>query len=205
MASNERLEFLGDAVLGMVVTDHIYTAYPQLAEGALAKVRATVVSAPTLAGIAEGLGLGDTLLLGKGEEVSGGRHKPSILADALEAVIGALYLDGGIDTAAATVRHLFADAVDSAAAGPGTQDFKTRLQELAARHFGELPSYELSESGPDHDKRFCARVHLGGEALGEGEGRSKKEAEQAAATAAFARLGGDRPGLVGDDERGDRP
>ncbi|MCB0997054.1 MAG: ribonuclease III [Acidimicrobiales bacterium] len=200
--SNERLEFLGDAVLGLVVTDHIYRTYPELAEGELAKVRASVVSAPTLAELAGEVGLGDGLRLGKGEEVSGGREKPSILADAMEAVIGAVYLDGGWEAAVGVVRDLFEPAVHAASEQPGTEDFKTRLQELAARHFDGLPRYELTEAGPDHDKRFTAVVSLDGTPLGEGVGRSKKEAEQAAATAAFERLRDERPDLVGDDERG---
>jgi len=186
--SNERLEFLGDAVLGLIVTDHIFLTYPELPEGELAKVRATVVSAATLAEVAAELELGHAILLGKGEDASGGREKPSILADALEAVIGAVYLDGGWEAAQELVLNLLGDRIAEAAAGPGGQDYKTRLQELAARHFEELPRYEVSDEGPDHAKRFFATVHLAGRAHGVGEGRSKKQAEQAAARAAWSTL-----------------
>jgi ribonuclease III len=186
--SNERLEFLGDAVLGMVVTDHIFSAYPDMPEGELAKLRASVVSAAALADLAGELDLGAAVRLGKGEAASGGGRKPSILADALEAVLGAVYLDGGMDAVRPLVRHLLDQRILAAAAGPGGHDFKTQLQELAARHFEELPSYSLRDEGPDHEKRFYATVHLGGEPQGSGEGRSKKQAEQAAAHAAWVRL-----------------
>lgn len=186
--SNERLEFLGDAVLGLVVTDHIYRAYPQLPEGELAKVRAAVVNAGVLAEVAAELDLGAALLLGKGEDASGGREKPSILADAMEAVIGAVYLDGGWEAAYALVMRLLGERIAEAAAGPGGQDFKTRLQELAARHFDQLPRYDVVDEGPDHAKRFYATVHLAGRARGRGEGRSKKQAEQAAARTAWESL-----------------
>lgn len=186
--SNERLEFLGDAVLGLVVTDHIYRAYPDLPEGELAKVRAAVVNAGVLADVAAELDLGAALLLGKGEDASGGREKPSILADAMEAVIGAVYLDGGWEAAYELVMRLLGDRIAEAAAGPGGQDFKTRLQELAARHFDQLPRYDVVDEGPDHAKRFYATVHLGGRPRGRGEGRSKKQAEQAAARTAWESL-----------------
>jgi ribonuclease-3 len=186
--SNERLEFLGDAVLGLVVTDHLFLTYPDLPEGELAKVRASLVNAEALADVALGLGLGSFLLLGKGEAASGGREKPSILSDAMEAVIGAVYLDGGWAAAADLVMTLLADRIEEAAAGPGGQDFKTRLQELAARTFEQLPRYEVHDDGPDHAKRFYAKVFLAGEERGEGEGRSKKQAEQGAARAAWIQL-----------------
>ena len=175
-------------MLGLIVTDHIFLTYPELPEGELAKVRATVVSAATLAEVAAELELGEAILLGKGEDASGGREKPSILADALEAVIGAVYLDGGWTPAQELVLKLLGDRIAEAAAGPGGQDYKTRLQELAARHFEELPRYEVSDEGPDHAKRFFATVHLAGRAHGVGEGRSKKQAEQAAARTAWATL-----------------
>src|SRR5437660_1799979 len=187
-ASNERLEFLGDAVLGLVVTDHLYRTYPDLPEGELAKVRASVVNSAALAEVAASLGIGLALLLGKGEDQSGGREKPSILADAMEAVIGAVYLDGGWDAAEKLVMTLLGERIEEAAAGPGGQDYKTRLQELAARHYDQLPRYVLEEEGPDHAKRFFATVSVGGSAEGRGEGRSKKQAEQAAARAAWAIL-----------------
>ena len=183
--SNERLEFLGDAVLGLVVTDHIFRTYPDLPEGELAKVRATVVSAAALAEIAVELELGDAVMLGKGEDASGGREKPSILADATEAVIGAVYLDGGWDAAEALVLDLLGDRIAAAAVGPGGQDYKTRLQELAARELETLPAYDVRDEGPDHAKRFFATVTIDGVSYGTGEGRSKKQAEQAAARVAW--------------------
>jgi len=186
--SNERLEFLGDAVLGLVVTDHLYRTYPSLPEGELAKVRASVVNSEALAEIAAALRLGDALSLGKGEDASGGREKPSILADAMEAVIGATYLDGGWAAAAELVMRLLGDRIEEAAAGPGGQDHKTRLQELAARKFDQLPRYEVVDDGPDHAKRFFATVALGGVVHGRGEGRSKKQAEQGAARQAWQAL-----------------
>ncbi|HWW52762.1 MAG TPA: ribonuclease III, partial [Acidimicrobiales bacterium] len=186
--SNERLEFLGDAVLGLVVTDHIFRTYPELPEGELAKVRASVVNAEALAEVASELGLGPALLLGKGEDASGGREKPSILADAMEAVIGAVYLDGGWEAAAELIMRLLGERVEEGAAGPGGQDYKTRLQELAARQFDQLPRYDVSDEGPDHAKRFFATVLVGGVPRGHGEGRSKKQAEQQAAGEAWHAL-----------------
>jgi ribonuclease-3 len=183
--SNERLEFLGDAVLGLVVTDHIFRVYPDLPEGQLAKVRATVVSAAALAEVAAELELGDALLLGKGEDQSGGREKPSILADAMEAVIGAVYLDGGWPAASELILDLLGERIGAAALGPGGQDYKTRLQELAAREHEALPEYAVVDDGPDHAKRFYATVSLKGTEYGAGEGRSKKQAEQAAARVAW--------------------
>jgi ribonuclease-3 len=188
-SSNERLEFLGDAVLGLVVTDHLFRSYPGLPEGELAKVRASVVNSEALAEIAAGLRLGEALLLGKGEDSSGGREKPSILADAMEAVIGAVYLDGGWMPAAELVMQLLGERIEEAAAGPGGQDYKTRLQELAARRFDQLPRYEVVDDGPDHAKRFFAAVSVGGVVRGRGEGRSKKQAEQGAAREAWQALG----------------
>jgi ribonuclease-3 len=183
--SNERLEFLGDAVLGLVVTDHIFCEYPHLAEGQLAKVRASVVNAEVLAEVAVGVGLGTCLLLGKGEDASGGREKTSILADAMEAIIAAVYLDGGLDTAREVVLRLLESRIAEAASGPGGDDYKTRLQELAAQVYDRLPRYQVRDEGPDHAKRFYATVLLGGEPRGTGEGGSKKQAEQAAARAAW--------------------
>jgi ribonuclease-3 len=186
--SNERLEFLGDAVLGLVVTVHVYDEYPELPEGELAKLRASVVNAEVLTELAEGIELGEALLLGKGEDGSGGRTKPSILADAMEAVIAAVYLDGGWGAAHDLVLVLLQDRIRVAAAGPGGQDYKTRLQELAAQRFDQLPRYTVRAEGPDHSKRFFASVRLDGAVRGEGEGRSKKQAEQAAARAAWESL-----------------
>jgi len=185
---NERLEFLGDAVLGLSVTDHIFDAYPNLPEGELAKLRASVVNAEILAALADEMDLGAALLLGKGEDASGGRAKPSILADAMEAVLAAVYLDGGWTAADALVLRLLGDEIREGASGPGGGDYKTRLQEVAAQRFDQLPRYQLRSDGPDHSKRFYATVMLRGEPYGEGEGRSKKQAEQAAARAAWQRL-----------------
>ncbi|MBW8826236.1 MAG: ribonuclease III [Acidobacteria bacterium] len=187
-ASNERLEFLGDAVLGLVVTDHIFRTYPELPEGELAKVRAAVVSAAALASLADQLGLGEAILLGKGEQASGGREKPSILADASEALIGAVYLDGGYDAARDLILDLLGERIEEAAAGPGGNDYKTRLQELAVRTLEVMPEYVVVDSGPDHAKRFFASVRLGPQTFGGGEGRSKKQAEQAVALLAWEAL-----------------
>ena len=187
-SSNGRLEFLGDAVLGLVVTDHLFRSYPGLAEGELAKVRASVVNAGVLAEVAGELGIGEALSLGKGEDASGGREKPSILSDAMEAVIGAVYLDGGWDAADQFVMALLGGRMREATAGPGGQDYKTRLQELAAQRLDTLPRYDVAEEGPDHAKRFFATVYLGSRACGTGQGRSKKQAEQAAAREAWRAL-----------------
>ena len=186
--SNERLEFLGDAVLGLVVTDYLFRTYGDLPEGELAKVRASLVNSEALAEIAVQAGVGEALLLGKGEDSSGGREKPSILADAMEAVIGAVYIESGWEGAAELIMRLLADRIAIAAAGPGGHDYKTRLQELSARRFEELPRYEVADEGPDHAKRFYATVTLGGVERGKGEGRSKKQAEQAAARLAWQQL-----------------
>ncbi len=194
--SNERLEFLGDSVLGLAVTNHIYAAYPDLAEGDLAKVRAAVVNSEALAEVAESLDLGTALLLGKGEDGSGGREKPSILADALEAVIGAIYLDEGWGAAAGLVMGWLGKRILEAAAGPGGRDYKTRLQEAAALVADQLPSYELEGMGPDHAKRFRAQVFVAGRCLGRGEGRSKKQAQQEAARMAWQVLA-TPPGVPG--------
>jgi ribonuclease-3 len=182
--SNERLEFLGDAVLGLVVTDEIYRRLPDAGEGQLSRVRASVVCAPALAEMAQELGLGSVLLLGKGEAASGGRERPSILADAMEAVIGAVYLDGGSSAADGLVRRLIEPRLLDA----GSPDHKSRLHELAAQgHHGPI-RYEITEQGPEHDKTFRAVVFLNEEPFGAGTGRSKKLAEQAAAEEAWLRL-----------------
>jgi ribonuclease-3 len=167
------------------VTAHVYAELPDMPEGELAKVRASVVNAVTMAEVAAEVGLGDVLLLGKGEDSSGGREKASILADAMEAVFGAVYLDQGHAAAEQLILGLLADRIDLAAEGPGGEDYKTQLQELAARHFDELPAYELRDEGPDHAKQFFAAVQVGGKVRGAGQGRSKKQAEQAAARRAW--------------------
>ena len=175
-------------MLALVVTDHIYAAYPEMAEGQLAPMRAEVVRAETLADLAVELRLGEALRLGRGEDASGGREKPSILSDAMEAVIGAVYLDAPWEVLVALVRGWLADRIAAAAQVPGIRDFKTRLQEYCARQGQSAPEYRLTEEGPDHAKQFMAVVHLGGEERGRGEGRSKKQAEQAAAASAWQML-----------------
>lgn len=185
--SNERLEFLGDAVLGLVVARWLYERFGEWSEGDLAKTRASLVSAATLAEVGRSAGLGDLLRLGRGEDASGGRHKPSILADAVEAVIGAAYLDGGIGVADRAVGLLLGPRLDAAAGSPGREDFKTRLQELAARLGFGPPVYDVATSGPAHDKLFEAEVRAGA-VRGCGTGTTKKEAEQRAARVAYAAL-----------------
>ncbi|WP_211226841.1 ribonuclease III [Amycolatopsis benzoatilytica] len=188
---NERLEFLGDAVLGLVVTDHLYTTHPDLPEGQLAKLRASVVNMHALAGVARGLGeggLGAHLLLGKGEELTGGRDKASILADGLEAVIGAAYLAHGIEVARKLVHHLFDGLLAEAPLRGAGLDWKTSLQELTASAGLGVPEYRVEDSGPDHRKEFTATVLVAGRALGSGTGTTKKEAEQKAAETAWRSL-----------------
>jgi ribonuclease-3 len=187
-ANNERLEFLGDAVLGLVVTDMAYRAFPDLAEGELAKLRASIVNMSALADVARDLALGDAVRLGKGEEMSGGRDKASILADALEAMLGAIYLDQGLDVATRLIQRLFRPRMTAYARGEGERDYKTILQELASQDLRSLPEYRIAERGPDHQKEFTATVFLAGKPWGTGTGRSKKEAEQQAAHEAWQRL-----------------
>ena len=186
--NNERLEFLGDAVLGLVVTDLAYRDFPDLPEGELAKLRAAIVNAASLADVARDIGLGEHLLVGKGEELSGGRDKASILADALEAVLGAIYLDRGLDTARKLIERLFRPRIVAYARGEGGRDYKTILQEVASSELRAVPEYRIAERGPDHEKEFTATVYLAGEAWGAGTGRSKKEAEQQAAHEAYRSL-----------------
>jgi ribonuclease III len=186
--SNERLEFLGDAVLGVVVAEHSYRRFPDFPEGKLAKLRAAVVNARVLAEVAEGLGIGEVLLLGRGEESSGGRTKASILADALEAVIGAVYLDAGWDAARPLVVRLLGDRIERAAAEPDDFDHKSRLQELTVHRGEGTPHYVVRGSGPDHDRHYVAEVFVNGERRGAGEGTSKKDAEQEAARTAWQEL-----------------
>lgn len=186
--SNERLEFLGDAVLGWVVAEIAYRRHGDLPEGKLTDLRKSVVNATALAEVAEAIGLGEWLLLGKGEDAAGGRRKPSILSDAFEAVLGAVYLDGGVEAAKALVARLFSERLDVAAGQLDRLDHKTVLQELTARLYDAAPVYLLTESGPDHAKTFKATVLIGGSALGAGEGKSKKLAEQQAASEAYDTL-----------------
>ena len=175
-------------MLSLVVTDHIYSAYPEMAEGQLAPLRAEVVRAEALADLAVELQLGKALLLGRGEEASGGREKPSILSDAMEAVIGAVYLDAPWEKLMVLVRGWLDERIAAASEGPGIRDFKTRLQEYCARNGQDAPDYRLTEKGPDHAKQFLAAVYVDGEERGQGQGRSKKQAEQAAAASAWQTL-----------------
>jgi ribonuclease III len=188
--NNERLEFLGDAVLGVVVTDMAYREFPHLPEGELAKLRAAIVNMSALADVARELGVGRFLLLGKGEEMSGGRDKASILADAMEAVLGAVYLDRGLNGSRKLIERLFWPRMQAYVRGEGARDFKTTLQELASQDLHAMPDYRISEQGPDHEKEFTATVYLAGKPWGSGVGGSKKEAEQQAAREAFERLSG---------------
>ncbi len=185
---NERLEFLGDAVLGLVVTDEIYNRLPDSAEGRLAKVRAAAVNTISLAEIARGVTIGDAVRLGVGEEQSGGRDKDSILANTLEAVLGAVYLDDGIKAATVVVMGLFDQLLDDIVLRRESLDYKTSLQELTASALSLMPIYRLTDTGPDHAKTFTAEVVIGEEVLGTGVGRSKKEAEQGAAQEAYGAL-----------------
>ncbi len=185
LPTNERFEFLGDSVLGLVVTDTLFRTHPDMAEGQLAKLRAAVVNARALAGIARNLGLGDFLFLGRGEESTGGRQKASILADTVEAVIGAVYLDRGLDEASSLVHRLFDPLIDESSRLGAGLDWKTSLQELTAASGLGVPEYFVDESGPDHEKSFTSRVRVAGEFYGNGVGRSKKEAEQDAASSAY--------------------
>jgi len=194
LPTNERLEFLGDAVLGLIVTDALFREYPDLPEGHLAKLRAAVVNMRALAEVARGLHLGDYVRLGRGEEGTGGRDKSSILADTLEAVIGAVYIELGLSEAGALVHRLFDPVIaQSARLGAGL-DWKTSLQELTAAGVLGVPEYHVEESGPDHQKSFRALVRVGGRVYGSGQGRSKKEAEQQAAAAAWSAISTGGPG-----------
>jgi ribonuclease-3 len=193
LPTNERLEFLGDSVLGLVVTDTLYRNHPELPEGQLAKLRAAVVNMRAHADVGRSLRLGEFVRLGRGEESTGGRDKTSILADTLEAVLGAVYIDRGLVQAARLVHRLFDPLIDDAATLGAGLDWKTSLQELTATTALGVPEYAVSETGPDHQKLFTAVVQVSGEAYGEGSGRSKKEAEQEAAAAAWRRLQADLP------------
>lgn len=185
---NERLEFLGDSVLGIVVTETLYTTHPDLTEGRLAKLRAAVVNARALAQVARGIGLGEHIKLGRGEEATGGRDKASILSDCLEAVIGAVHLSAGITGASEVVHRLFDPLMETAAGLGAGLDWKTSLQELAAERTLGVPEYLITDEGPDHLKVFTARVRVGEGVYGHGVGRSKKEAEQQAAQTAYSEL-----------------
>jgi ribonuclease-3 len=198
LPTNERLEFLGDSVLGLVVTDALFRGFPNLAEGQLAKLRAAVVNMRALADVARGLRLGDYVRLGRGEDGTGGRDKSSILADTLEAVIGAVYFDRGLDEASALVHRLFDPVIARSARLGAGLDWKTSLQELTASGVLGVPEYHVEESGPDHQKSFRALVRVGGHVYGTGTGRSKKEAEQQAAEAAWTAINDGELPLAGN-------
>lgn len=193
---NERLEFLGDAVLQLVVTDTLFRTHPDVAESQLAKYRAAVVNSRTLAEVARELGVGEFLRLGRGEQTTGGRDKGSILADAMEALIGAVYIDSGLEAATGLVHRMLDDRMAEAAALGAGLDWKTSLQELGARTGAGVPVYEVQASGPDHSKHFRAIVRVGPDISGEGSGASKKHAEQVAAAAAYATLSAAHPDLA---------
>ncbi|MEI6811246.1 MAG: ribonuclease III [Actinomycetes bacterium] len=183
--TNERLEFLGDSVLGLIVTAELYRRFPDLDESRLSPLRSGIVNMRALADIARTLHLGEYIRLGKGEEVTGGRDKNSLLADALEALIGAIYLETGIEKTTAIVASLINDTLESAMAKGVALDGKTALQELTAAQGVGSPEYVVTESGPDHDKSFVAVAMVGGSAIAQGEGKSKREAEQFAARNAY--------------------
>ena len=191
LPTNERLEFLGDSVLGIVITERLYRDFPDEPEGQLAKLRAAVVNAQALAEVARALGLGQHLLLGKGEESTGGDDKSSILADAMEAVIGAMYMSTDMETTRAFLERVFGPLIAASAQLGAGLDWKTSLQERAAQIEQGVPEYRVTDSGPDHAKEFSAEVLVGGRVLGRGHGRSKKVAEQEAAAQAYAVLGED--------------
>ena len=186
--TNERLEFLGDSVLGVVVTETLYRDHPDFSEGRLAKLRAAVVNARALADVAREIGLGQHIMLGRGEESTGGRNKASILSDTVEAVIGAIHLSGGISEAAKVIHRLFDPVMEAAASMGAGLDWKTSLQELSASLGLGVPDYLIEDDGPDHMKTFVARVRVGDLVLGNGHGRSKKEAEQGAAETAYQEI-----------------
>lgn len=183
---NERLEFLGDAVLELAISEWVFCQYPDIPEGGLTRIRAEVVSETGLAKVARLLPLGEGLQLGKGESKSGGREKASVLSDALEALLGAVYCDGGFAVACEVVRKLFSTEIERSAQSRYGTDCKTRLQERLQALHGELPEYQLTRvSGPDHERIFSIEVHFDGKLLGSGQGPSKKRAEQQAAAAAL--------------------
>ncbi len=186
--TNERLEFLGDSVLGIVITEELYQKYPQAAEGELAKLRAAIVNARALADVAREIGLGEFLMLGKGEEFTGGRDKSSILADSLEAVLGAIYLSHGLDKTSKVILKLFSSIIENSVDLGAALDWKTSLSEVMFSKKLGSADYLISEAGPDHDKQFTAKVIVNGQEFGTGTGKSKKTAEQNAAKEAFEKL-----------------
>ncbi|WP_029135385.1 ribonuclease III [Nakamurella lactea] len=199
LPTNERLEFLGDSVLGIVVTEELYRTHPDLPEGQLAKLRASIVNMHALAGVARAMNLGQLIRLGNGEELTGGRDKASILADAVEAILGALYLQLGLEPTRGVIHRLFHELIVIAPSLGAGLDWKTSLQELSAAEGLGLPVYEVTEDGPDHAKTFEAVVIVGGEPLGNGAGRTKKEAEQQAAATAYNSINDGSDATPADD------
>lgn len=193
LPTNERLEFLGDSVLGLVVTEYLYASHPARSEGDLARMRASVVNARSLAEVARALGVGPCIRLGRGELSSGGSDKPSILADTMEAIIGAVYLDEGMDAARPLVLRLFGPLIARAGKLGAGLDWKTSLQEAASSRSMGVPEYQITADGPDHARVFQAQVVLGGEVWGSGSGTAKKHAEQAAAEQAYERIMAELP------------
>jgi ribonuclease III len=194
---NESLEFLGDSVLGFVIADMLFQEFPEHNEGQKSKLKASLVSAASLARLAEALDLGSFLILGRGEEKTGGRRKHAIIADCYEALIAAIYLDGGVEAVRGFIERQFSSLIDEArragVAASFTEDWKSELQEWLQSHGRGLPAYRLAdETGPDHRKRFIVEVLVEGEAIARAEGRSKKEAAQSAARSALETLGGER-------------
>lgn len=188
--SNERLEFLGDSVLSLVTSEYLYKEYRKLPEGKLTKIRASVVCERSLCEFSRAIGLGEELLLGRGEEHTNGRDRDSILADAFEALLAAIYLDGGMECARTFALRFLVPQIKAACEGKLFKDYKTTLQEIVQKNHEETLSYRLcGEEGPDHAKRFSVEVLLNSNVIGEGHGRSKKEAEQMAAKAALRLMG----------------
>lgn len=186
---NERIEFLGDSVLSLVISEYLFTKYPNLPEGELTVTRAKIVCESSLSQCAKNIELGRYLLLGKGEELSGGRHKASVLSDAFEALIGAMYIDGGFETAKGFILKYMEQIIKSCVAGKVLYDFKTQLQELIQQNGDQHISYHvINESGPDHNKTFETEVRINNDILGKGSGHSKKESEQNAARNALENL-----------------
>ena len=189
LSSNERLEFLGDAVLNIVISEYIYTNHTGLSEGEMTKARASIVCEASLAKCANNMELGKHLILGKGEEFTGGRTRISILSDAFEAVIGSIYIDGGMEKAREFIHFTMKEIIANSISGASFVDYKTNLQELVQKNGEQKIQYEiLEEKGPDHNKLFIVQVKVADRALGSGEGKSKKEAEQNAAAVAVAKL-----------------
>ncbi len=190
---NERMEFLGDSVLNLVISESLMRSCPDSSEGDLSRLRAAIVSEAALARVARAIGLGEHILLGRGEEQTGGRDKDSLLANSLEALIASIYLDSGKQAADSFVMRFFGDIITGACASRGSFDYKTQLQELCQERVRQLPDYRMvSESGPDHQKQFTVEVWINGRLSGRGTGRSKKEAEQRAAKEGLERLASSR-------------